>query len=482
MKVNLAGYLLKFVFAYIILFTIPISTAWAGEVENFITKLKTHYQKAPSLEVFSLDYHYLGVSHYQAWDYQAPQRYMALRMVEIDLSKEQFFENDIHHFAGGRTFNRIQFQNDKHSLFYDKNGIALGKRIIKQSMDSFQEIKGHIFMNIDFLAIKPLLEEQNITATIKLHHDKIRGKMMLSHKTSDNSEIDYVFSDNSLQLISINNKSQQKIYVYNDYQTTKGITFARSILKYYGGAINPTFIHRINQLNILEKIEPTRFKIPKEFGPIIPKNDKTLVSEKIAPDLYLVTDASASRNVLFKINDAEIMVFGAPVSPELAEQTIKLILNQFPNKKITSVYVTHPHSDHIAGLLAYTKRGIVIRADAYSISAIKAYPLFSKDISTFKFQTIKHNQVIDGVHFYVLENSHSKRQSFVHFKNAGIIYQADFLEVAFDNSIAKVIPNFTKTFIDFIRGKSLNFSRIVGHHRNNNISVEVMNKTYDAIL
>ena len=88
--------------------------------------------------------------------------------------------------------------------------------------------------------------------------------------------------------------------------------------------------------------------------------------------------------------------------------------------------------------------------------------------------------MIDGARFYVLENTHSKRQSFVHFKDSGIIYQEDFLEVAFDNTIAKVIPNYTKTFIDFVRSKKLEFSRIVGHHYNNNISVEVMNKTYDA--
>ena len=486
MKVNLAGYLPKFVFCCITLFTMIIPMALAEEAEDFVAKLKIHYQKSPPLEVFSLNYHYLGGGDpYQSWDYQSPDRYIALRMVEIDLIKMHFVENDIHHFPDGVTVNRVQFQNDTDSFFYDKNGISLGKRVIKQSMDTFQELKGHIFINIDFLAVTPLLEESNVMANIKLHRNKISGQTTLTHTTSDDNEIDYTFSDSPvsdtpIRLMSINNKSQRKIYVYDDYQTTKGITFARSIHKYYDGAIKPSFIHRIDQLHILEKIDPTRLQVPKEFGPIIPERDKTLVSEEIAADLYLVTDSSAMRNSLFKVNADEIMVFGAAVSRQLAEQTINLIQSQFPKKKITSVYVTHPHSDHIAGLTVYAKRGIVIRADTYTIAAIKAYPHFAKDIATFKFQPIEHEQLLDGAHFYVLESTRSKRQGFVYFKDSGIIFQSDFLFVAFDNVIAKVIPNFSKTFIDFVRNKQLKFSRIVGHHRNNNISPEVMNKTYDA--
>lgn len=481
MKILFAHYLSVFAFTCMTLFTITIPTALAGEAEEFVAKLKTHYQKAPSLEVFSLNYHYLGGGDpFQTWDYLSPERYMALRMVEIDLAKKHFIENDIHFFAGGRTFNRVQFQNDTHSFFYDRNGLALGKRVLKQTMDSFEEIKGHIFMNVDFLAVKPLLKESNVSKNIHILQDNTLGETTLTHKASDDNVIDYVFNDNPIQLVSIDNKSQQKIFTYDDYQTVNGITFAHSILKYYDGDTKPTFIHSIDQLNILKEIEPARLRVPKEFGPIIPENDRVLTSTEIAPDLYLVSDDSSWRNSLLKIIDDEITVYGAAVSKELAEKTIKLILAQFPKKRISSIYVTHPHRDHIAGLLAYANRGIMVRADAYTIAAIKAFPIFSDNISTFKFQTIEHNEIIDDVHFYVLENTHSKRESFAYFKDSGIIYQADLLEVAFDNTIARVIPNYTKTFIDFVSSKKLNFNRIVAHHRNNNISVEVMNQIYGA--
>ena len=130
------------------------------------------------------------------------------------------------------------------------------------------------------------------------------------------------------------------------------------------------------------------------------------------------------------------MLFGGSGYPALAKKTIKLISEQFPKKKITSVYVTHPHGYAIDGLNVYAEQGIEILADEYSIAAIKAYAGFADDIDKFKFQTIAHEQVIEGAHFYVLENLHSKRQSFVHFKDSEIIFQADFLHIAFDNTIA----------------------------------------------
>ena len=76
-----------------------------------------------------------------------------------------------------------------------------------------------------------MLEEANIEKKITLHQDKKSGKITLTHKISDDNVIDYEFSDKPLQLLSINNKSRQAIYVYDDYQTTRGITFARSVKK-----------------------------------------------------------------------------------------------------------------------------------------------------------------------------------------------------------------------------------------------------------
>jgi len=468
------------------LFTIAISTvsAFEGEPEDFLAKLKTHYQNTLQIKTYSLNYHFLNKQYrsHDYWDYQAPDRVMSVRMVEVDMAKKQFYDNDILYSSSGRLNDFVQFQNDKESFSYERNGSYKGKRILNKGMGNFDRFISHNIMNVDFLAVRPLLEEINIKGSITLLQDSKPGTITLTHKTSDNNVIVYEFGNNPLQLVSINNKTRRAIYVYDDYQTTRGLTYARSVNKFYDGATVPAYISFNDKFDIIEKVDPTKLQVPPGYGPIIPERDGTLVSKEVAAGLYLVTYSSGFLNSLFKVNGNEIMVFGASGYPELAEETIKLIGEQFPSKKITSVYVTHPHSQQIGGLETFAKLGIVIHADEYSIAAIKAYPRFADDINIFKFQTIKHEQVMDGAHFYVLENMHSKRQSFVYFKDSGIIFQAHFLHIAFDNTIAKVIPNYTRTFIDFVRKKQLKVNRIVATKNNNNISIEVMNKTYDAIM
>jgi len=488
MKINLTRHPLILILTCMALFILSAATAPAlastTKAEEFVAKLKSHYQNTQSIKTFSLKYHFLNKQYRDNdyWDYQTPNRVMSQRMVEVDLVKKHFYDNDILYYSGGRLYDRAQFQNDTESLFYEKSTSIFGKAFINRGMDNFDRFIRYTVMNVDFLAVRPLLKEDDIAAKITLVQNPKKEITTLTHKVADDSIVEYAFSHHPLQLRSINKKPEQALYIYDDYQTTRGLTFARSLHSYYGDSAAPAYIKFIDQFDITEQVDPGKLKLPTGYGPELPIGDGVLVSKEIASDLYLVTDSSASRNSLFKVNGDKIMVFGASGYTRLANKTIKLINKQFPNKKITSVYVTHPHGHQIAGLKAYVDKGIEILADEYSIEAIKAYPDFVNDINKFKFRTIEHKQVIDGSHFYVLENMHSKRQSFVHFKDSGIIFQADFLHIPFDNTIAKVIPNYTRTFIDFVRNKQLKVNRIVGHRNNNNISVEVMNKTYNAMM
>jgi len=482
MKVNLTRYSRNFIFACMTISTILMPTALANEAKEFVAKLKTHYQSTLTINAFSLSHHYLNRQYrsHNYWDYQTPNRIMAQRTVEIDLVKKHFYDNDIYYTSGGLLLDRAHFENDTQSFAYEMNGNSMGKRIINQGLGQFYRM-GYILLDVDFLAVRPLLEETNIEGNITLHQDRESGTTTLTHKTSDNI-VAYEFSNDPLQLVSLNDKLKRVILTYEDYQTARGLTYARTVQQYIGGAAEPYYTIYNDQFEIIDKVEPAKLKVPPGYGPVIPEGDGVLVSKEIAKDLYLVTDSSAWRNSLFKVNGDDIMVFGASGYPALAQKTIKLIGEQFPNKKITSVYVTHPHGYEIDGLKIYAEQGIDILADDYSIAAIKAYPGFADSIAKFKFRTLEHEQIIDGAYFYVLENMHSKHQSFVHFKDSEIIFQSSFLHIAFDNTIAKVIPSYTRTFIDFVRSKQLKFKRIVGNYQNNNISVEVMNKTYDAIL
>ncbi|WP_105168932.1 hypothetical protein [Pseudoalteromonas sp. T1lg23B] len=478
------SYLKALFFSFIICITLTATTSWAGEAKEFLSTLKAHYESTRSIKKFSLNYHFLNKQYrsHDYWDYAAPNRIMSVRMVEVDMVKKYFYDNDILYTPGGQILDRVQFQNDTHSYYYEKNGNFLGKRYFNVGLGNFDRFMSYNILNIDFLAVRPLLAEKNIAENVTLHKDERFGTTVLTHRNADDQVIEYAFSHEPLQLVSLHNKTRQALFIYDDYQTTRGLTFARSVNKYYDGSKVPAYISFNDKFEIIEEVDASKLQLPSGYGPEIPAGDGVLVADEIAKGLYLVTDSAAWRNSLFKVNGDDIMVFGGSGAPTLAEKTIKVIQTLFPDKTISTIHVTHPQESDIAGLVAYAELGAEILADEYTIEAIKAYPDFAKDIHKFKFRTITNDEVISGVHFYVLESMHAKRQSFAYFKDSGIIFQANFLDIAFDNTIPKVVPSYTRTFIDFVRSKKLNISRIVGNYKNNNISVDVMNKTYDAMM
>ncbi len=289
----------------------------------------------------------------------------------------------------------------------------------------------------------------------------------------------YTFTNAPIQLVSMHRSTDNEKFTYSDYVNRGNLRYA-SLVKRQNLTTKRIGVFEIAQVRRITNLTPEDMVLPVGYGPFIEDTDRTLKLTEIADDLYLIANEGASRNMLAKFNPEGIMVFGAPIDDQLSEETIAVIRARFPNIPITSVYVTHPHSDHIGGLTAYAKRGIPILTDTYSIEAIKAYPEFQQDIDQFTFQAIHHRDTINGVEFHLLENSHAKGQSFAYFPAASVLYEGDFLEIPYDNSTANHMPEVSKGFIEYLYSNEIPVKRIVGHHRNNNISAETMNALYKA--
>lgn len=455
--------------------TIGFANANVMSASQFIDKLKKHYKHTSNINAFTLTYNYLGRSDpYQSWDYKNPNRYRAFKTTDVDLVKNHYYQNVVHQFTGGLLFDEVHFQNSDESLRYERNGISLGKHATVQTMDSYERYKNLTMMNLDFFAIKPLLQEKDVdkNITIKLHSDS--RKVSVIHEYSNEKFMKYVFNIKPLKLEQIDDSVRKRMYQYDDYQTNNGLNFAHSLIKYYDGSQKPSFIARIETFRVIDGINPEKLMLPCQYQRMPEANSSTLYTVPITKNTYLITSSSNKTNTLFKVNSKGVMVYGVPSNNALAAQSLKVIKAQFPNKPILGVYITHPFSDHIAGLLPYIEHGSIIYADDYSIEAIKAYPPFAKKLDDVLFKTIKHGQEIDGVYFYILENSRSKRQGFAYFKEQQLIYQGDFIELAKDNTVPNLIPSYSKQFINFIEQEKLKFIRIVGHHRNNNISRKVI--------
>lgn len=475
-------YLRSLIYTLMLCF-VPIH-AWADNPEDFMAKLYSHYKNTLTIQAYTLQYHFLNSVYRDNnyWDYKTPNRHWSRRTIEVDMENRHFYDNDTLYFSGGRVYDRVQFQNDTESFFYEKSGATLGKAIIRRGMNNFDGFVKHQVMNVDFLAVRPLLNETDIENTILVEHDDISSTTIVTHTPDEGIVITYKFRNAPLQLESIDKGSANGFFVYADYQTTGEYTYARSVNKYYDGASEPNYISFNDHFDVIESIAQYKLKVPDGYGPEMERGDGILVANEIAENLYVVTDSSASCNALLYIVADKIKIFGAAANERFAEKTLQLIKEQFASKTVESVYVTHPHTPQIAGLSTFVTHGVEILADAYTIEAIKAFPKFTDDIANFKFRVLENEQVIDGVHYYVLENMLAKRQSFAFFEGHGVIFQSSFLHIPFDNTIAKIVPTYSRAFIDFVRDKELKFSRIVGNYRNNNISVEVVNRTYEAMM
>ena len=464
-----------FIFVMFVLSFSLSTQANESDAKVFIERLKAHYSKEANISVFSLTHRYLGRSNaYQSWDYLAPSRYKALKVTDIDLVNKQYAQNVMHWFTGGQFVDEVHFQNSIESLRYERNGVYFGKGAVKQSLNSFERYKNLTLMNVDFLAIRPLLREQSIDENISITTDVETDETIVIHQLPKNTVMEYTFRNSTLRLSLINNKKRKRVYQYNDYTTQNGLTFARSVNKFYNGDKSPSFITVNEKFEVIEHIEQEKLILPHGYRKLESEHDKKFSLEKISAAHYVISNGSTNRNTLLKVNDKDIWVLGVPSNVRVAKQLLAFISDQFPNRAVSSVFVTHPYSDHIGGLPAFAELNINIYADPYTAKAISDYPRFSGVIDSFRINLLKHGQTINDITFYILENSRAKRQSFAYIKSEGLIYQSDFLEIAEDNTIPNVLPSYSKAFINFIRHENLTFRRIIGNHRNSNITPSIL--------
>ena len=501
---------------FLLLIGVLLSTlstaAYSTNLKHILEKIHQHYQHTLPITAFTLSHHYLNKPYRSLnyWDHEMPNRMMSYRLVEIDMEKKHFYDNDVHYTVGGRLLDRVQFQNDHQSLFYEKNGSTLGKVAIKQSMQRFDVAMGYFVMNLDFIAVRPLLAESDplnnialkpasmlpahimpinaFPTHIKSQNDRstveqinLENRVNLVQQ-SDKGRIEYQFQLEPLRLLSVNHEGLGGLFVYQNYQTTRGITYARTIHQYYDGATEPNYIVFNDQFHALENVDANYLKLPNKYTVRTGQTDNQLRLEQLAEDLFLVADSASRHNILLRVNGDKITVFGGTAYDSLAERVLKMVERNFPAKTIYAVYVSHPHVGEINGLGIYADNSVKILADEYTISGIKTYPRFSHRIDSFDFLPLQHLQADHGAQYLVLENLHSKRQSFVYFEKAGIIFQSDFIHLATDGTIPNVIPSYTRTFIDFLRKSEIKFDRIVSPHRNNNISKKEVDRLYDALM
>lgn len=468
----------KSIFCLSLIIITANSNAQKFTEENFLKALASKYQSTNMIDNFTIDYQFKGASGAQSYEHNKPTNSHNHKIVDVDVNNKNYFLYNIRSgFPGGFVFETKEFQKDMKRYRYDVNGVLYGKQVLALDPKfGFQNKLDEINEVLDVFAIKSLLEGKMNGDMIQTKIDNMTKQAVIEQNSLRLGKLTYRFQLTPLKLVSLYNEKNGQLFTYSQHVHRNGFEYASRIaLKeshYQSNILITSFAKKMS-------IDAKKIAIPMGYGPIVKTTKKALKTEMIAKDLYLISNVR-DRYVAFKVDDTGIMVFGAPLSDAMSKKVIAHINKQFPMKKIKTVYITHHHSDHIGGLNAYAQKGVTILADKYSIAAIKAFPRFTDNIANFSFRAIEHKEMINGVRFYLPENSHAKGQSFAYFEQSKIIYEGDLLEVPFDNTIATYMSAVEKQFVEFVRKENLNIKRIIGHHRNGNISTEVMNAYYDA--
>lgn len=449
--------------------------------KNIVDKLKEKYEFMNSIEKYRVTYKFTSLNPYQSHNYKHPEDKVngyGIYTIEIDKAEKEYFTHDRSQFPGNFVFEFKHFKNSEKAVSYDVNGVIRGKILRPLNKSAFERQRKRAGEVLSFEMVNDLLNGHKKGDNLKITINKQNTFVTIVHTTLDKIINTYIFDIKSLMLKSLISTKDNSIIAFKNYIIKNEIEYAKDLIIYRNNKLNANI--SIENFEKTTGISASKFTIPQ--GYVLPKKNQPTSSEitSIAKNIYLINIANNSRFIVIKVIDNQIMVFGAPLSKNISNEVIGLIENKFPRKVIKYVFVSHPHSDHIDGLVPYAKKGVTIVADDYTIEAIKSYPNFKETIKLFKFKAIENKQNINGVRFYVLENDHSLKQSFAYFENEEIIYEGDFLEVPADNSIPSHISTVEKQFIEFVRKEKLNIKRIVQHHRNANVTAAIMNKYYDV--
>ncbi len=432
---------------------------------EIMEKIKTHFL-AIDLAGIELEYTRVSYNPYQSFDYRNPDSLFTYN--SIQLLDDSFYSERKATFPGGFEFELNEFQKDSTSIFYDVNGVLYGNRAIKQPsrLESIQEeVDGvldfrhsqGLFSNYDSFAISTFDRKANTIAIIgKKGDDSVRltfqiAPVQLKIAEHFKSNEKWIFSDHRLG--DFNHSTKIKFFVDGQHKRD----------------------YLVQSIRAIESIDTSKFELPERVTLYESPPTKPTI-QKVENGLFVLKSLPGDRNVMFSIDKSVVTVFGAPISDQISKLVIELIKEHFPESSIKYVYVTHFHSDHIGGLKAYSDLGVTVLADEYTMEAIRSYPRFKENVDSFIFQSINQKMELNDFRFYQVDNSHSLTQSFVYFKKSGIIYQGDFLEIPADNSLPNYLPEATLQFYDFIIDEKLVVRRIVGHHRNDSISMELFHE------
>ena len=428
--------------------------------ETIVSQLITHYKNIQLPASYAIAFDATYFTKYQSYDYNDVNGTTFSYVTEIDDDNKYAYNRRISNMGGGFAFDYITVIVGSEAFEYSFNKLWSGNII-----DSINVEENYAFFKKDRVNRLNSARAKAFLDTpldcLQYEFDSNKDEISI-RKASQKDTVQFIFSLQPMRLKKIIEGNRTTIY--KKFKPEGELSYATEFDELIDNELGST--HVITHFEALEKIDSEKLQLPEGYTFSKKENNDEAFS-KIGDISYIIRDDRTRRNILFTKIDDQITVLGAPDSNELSERVLSIIDNEFPNAKISHVYVTHMHSDHIMGLEEYVIRGITIVADQFTMEGIKDYEPFQQSIATFKFKKIEDRAILNGIQYHYPKNGHCKSQGFAYVIADQIIYQGDFMQLSpKPNLIAStIIPEATSSFIERIYQEDLAVNTIVGQHQ-----------------
>jgi glyoxylase-like metal-dependent hydrolase (beta-lactamase superfamily II) len=209
-------------------------------------------------------------------------------------------------------------------------------------------------------------------------------------------------------------------------------------------------------------------RLPRDFAPRV---------EKLADGVSVLHNiAGPNYNTMVVAFKDYVVAVEAPFNSEGSDKVITRIKEEFPNKPIRFVVVTHHHRDHIGGLRSYIAEGAIVvttRANKAVIEELAALKLRDRlgakpRKPEFLFVDGAKRAISDGEQTLELLQigpvPHADDMLVAYLPTIKIIFQGDMFFVPSTDGPLGSPPPVTVTFAQRLRELGVSVERIVGAH------------------
>ncbi|HKX87558.1 MAG TPA: hypothetical protein VJL37_12880 [Flavobacterium sp.] len=387
-----------------------------------------------------------------------------------DISTNRFYNRTITNFPGGYRFDFIAIGKENQVFNYDYGKNRAG---IAVTMSDKNTMLIQARQNITALPFYILTDLSKSTDTLISYENETEKSIV--RKFKDGSET-YLISKKEGFLQKIINKQgkRETVILFEEYQNKDNLWFPIHIKTFTNGSI--TSDEKVTNMKFNIKFPDDHFEVPKDYA-LTNTTNSPLQAKEIGKGIYLIEKVSNDRNVLFADMGDYILVTEAPVSTTVVKSILEVIQKTLPNKKI-KVHISHFHTDHIAGIGAFTEANTTIICTQKIAERIKKFLNLKTDHS-LTFELFENSKILNGdnkeIKLFNIANSHAEDLAFVYIPNESIIYESDFLSIPIDGTTTPAIA-ITKILDKYLKTNKIQFRRMIGHHGLSDITPEIFNE------